>query len=126
MFECYSEGQRHYDYITLQQNGNIVECTLQEFLNAPADGITLYRLTGEITSIANTTYGNFYISDGTIDEPLYVYGMTNSGEIGKNDKSFSTIGLEEGDIVTLVGTRTEYRGMAQVGGTAYYESHISK
>lgn len=126
MFECYSEGQRHYDYITLQQNGNIAECTLQEFLNAPVDGITLYRLTGEITSIANTNYGNFYISDGTTDEPVYVYGMTNSGEIGKNDKSFSTIGLEVGDIVTLVGTRTEYRGMAQVGGTAYYESHISK
>ena len=49
-------------------------------------------------------------------------GLTKT-KVDKNDNSFSSIGLSEGDIVTLVGTRDEYGGEAQVGGPAYYISH---
>ena len=76
-----------------------------------------------IENIANTTYGNFDLRDET--GTVYVYGLTKKGEIGPNDKSFSSIGLKVGDTVTLVGLRNEYKGQIQVGGQAYYVSHIS-
>ena len=59
----------------------------------------------------------------TIMEILrYRTGLTKT-KVDKNDNSFSSIGLSEGDIVTLVGTRDEHNGEAQVGGPAYYISH---
>ena len=33
--------------------------------------------------------------------------------------------MREGDVLTLVGTRAEYKGTAQVGGPAYYISHVA-
>lgn len=127
LFEYYSDGQRYIDHITLEQEGNIIECTLQEFINAPLDVNVLYRLTGVITEIRNTRYGNFYISDGTTENPVYVYGMTTKGEIGSNDQSFASIGLKEGDTLTLIGVRgKDYYGDPQVGsGSAYQSYYVS-
>ena len=79
-----------------------------------------YQLTGTILSIDNDYYGNITIQDET--GSVYVYGLTKT-KVDKNDNSFSSIGLSEGDIVTLVGTRDEHNGEAQVGGPAYYISH---
>jgi DNA/RNA endonuclease YhcR with UshA esterase domain len=123
-FETYSdEGVKHINQIGLVQYGNIIECTIEEFLKEPVSEYCLYKLTGTVENIKNATYGNFYLNDGT--GTVFVYGLTTKGEIGANDKSFASIGLEEGDILTLVGTRTEYNGTPQVGGQAYYVSHIS-
>ena len=36
-----------------------------------------YRVTGTCVSINNTTYGNFYLNDGT--GQLYVYGTKDAG-----------------------------------------------
>lgn len=102
------------------QPGEIEEVTVSEFLSKPVDGSVYYRLTGEITDLYNTSYGNFTLVDET--GSVLVYGLT-AEKVSSNDKSFSTLGLKEGDIVTLEGTRDEHEGEAQVGGPAYYISH---
>ena len=43
---------------------------------------------------------------------------------GSNDKSFGELGLKEGDIVTIRGTRGVYGTTNQVSGPAYYVSHV--
>lgn len=97
----------------------VVTATVAEFL-AAAEGETWYQLTGKITNLNNTTYGNFDLVDDS--GSVYVYGLTAT-PVEKNDKSFSTLGLKEGDIVTLNGKRASYNGNPQVGGPAYYVSH---
>ena len=106
--------------VTITQEGSISERTVAELLASEPNDVNYYRLTGKISNIANTTYGNFTLVDGT--GSIYVYGLTATKQ-ESNDKSFSTLGLREGDIVTLVGTRDEHNGDPQVGGPAYYEKH---
>ena len=121
-FWASKDDQKSMTYTTLLQIGEIIECTIEDFLNAAEDE-TLYKLTGTITSLVNETYGNFDLTDET--GTVYVYGLTNRGEIGTNNKSFSSLGLKKGDTLTLVGKRTSYGGVPQVGGVAYYVSHVS-
>lgn len=100
------------------------EVTVAEFIAKPVNTTDWYQLTGTITSIASTVYGNFYIQDEAGDQ-LYVYGMTDKW-VGSNDKSFANIGLAAGDIVTFRTLRAEYNGTPQAGGSdvpAYYISH---
>ena len=92
--------------------------TLAEFVAAEVDDNQLYELTGTIFDLFNTEYGNFHFVEGDVD--VTIYGMTAFPIIGeKNDKSFSTLGYAEGDVVTLVGTRDEFGGEVQVGGPSY-------
>ena len=102
------------------QPGEIVPATIAEVLAAEVDANVWYEITGEIVNIANATYGNFDLMDET--GSIYVYGLTAT-QVAKNDKSFESLGLKVGDIVTLIGTRAEYNGTPQVGGPAYYVSH---
>ncbi|HIS23212.1 MAG TPA: hypothetical protein IAC09_07220, partial [Candidatus Cryptobacteroides intestinipullorum] len=99
----------------------IEKLTVAEFLAKPT-GATYYELTGTISNISDTEYGNFDLVDET--GSVYVYGLTAS-KVASNDKSFSTLGLREGDILTLYGTRAAYKGDPQVGGPAYYISHVA-
>jgi hypothetical protein len=85
-------------------------------------GTTEYQLTGVMEGTYNTTYGNFYLNDGT--GKVLVYGLTATKKTS-NDKSFASLGLRDGDTVTLIGTRSDYNGTAQVGGPAYYVSHVA-
>lgn len=94
--------------------------TVAEFLEKTDDPGIWYELTGTISNITNETYGNFNLIDET--GKVLVYGLTDTKQ-GSNNKSFSTIGLKEGDILTLKGTRSSYNGTPQVGGPAYYVSH---
>ena len=99
-------GQEYTAEATIYQKGSIVECSVADFLAAET-GDTQYRITGVITSVANPTYGNIYLRDwsGT----TYVYGIGAKGD-------FEAAGLKAGDIVTLVGKRGEYKGVAQMTG----------
>lgn len=106
----------------VKQEGSIADATVAEFLAQPVSGVALYRLTGKVKSIASDVYGNFYLEDATGE--VYVYGLTAT-QVASNDKSFASLGIKVGDIVTLVGTRAEYKGTAQVGGPAYHISHTS-
>ena len=106
------------------QPETLTKATIKEFLEAAVSETVWYELTGEIISIANADYGNFTIKDATGD--VYIYGMTSKW-VGKNDKSFSQIGLKVGDTVTLGTLRGEYNGAPQGGGNpvpAYYISHV--
>ena len=112
------------DYIAMadiEQLGAIAEVTVADFL-AAAEGTALYSLTGTVKNLANTTYGNFDLVDAT--GSVYVYGLTGNGAIGSNDKSFASLGINEGDVVTIVGTRASYKDTPQVGGTAYLVEHV--
>lgn len=72
------------------------------------DGKT-YRVKGVVTKIANTTYGNMYINDDT--DEVYVYGTLDAS--GK-EKNFLSLGIEEGDIVTVEGPRKTYSGTIEL------------
>lgn len=97
--------------------GEILKVTVKEFLEKTVDD-TYYQLTGTIANLTNETYGNFDLVDET--GTVYVYGLKASQDA--SNQSFGELGLKEGDIVTLVGTRAEFKGKAQVGD-AYYISH---
>ena len=100
---------------------SLKKVSVAEFIDAPESSDVWYELTGEIIGIASDVYGNLDISDGTGE--VYIYGLTN-GWVGKNDKSFASIGLKVGDIVTIGALRSSYKGVPQGGGPAYYISHI--
>lgn len=112
------------DYFTvaeIEQEGAIAAVSVADFL-AAAEGTALYSLTGIVKNLKNTTYGNFDLVDAT--GSVYVYGLTGNGAIGSNDKTFASLGINEGDVITIVGTRASYNGTAQVGGTAYLVEHV--
>lgn len=96
--------------------------TVAEFIEKPEDPSVYYQLTGEITDLYNETFGNFTLVDKT--GSVSVYGLTATQQ-SENDKSFASLGLKEGDYVTLMGVRSSYEGKPQVGGPAYYVSHTS-
>lgn len=100
----------------------LTKATVAEVIAAEVSDDVWYELTGTITDVQNTEYGNIVIEDET--GSILVYGLTKEWNGGSNDKSYSEIGLREGDIVTLGGTRDEYNGEPQVGGTAFYISHV--
>lgn len=108
-----TDGTKEYSsQATISQKGAIVECPIADFL-AAAVGNTQYRLTGVITKIAKAEYGNIYIKDYSGE--AYVYGVGAKGD-------FQKLGLKEGDVITVVGKRGEYKGSAQMTG-GQYEAH---
>ena len=113
-------GKDYLAMADIEQLGAIAEVSVADFLAAEV-GKSLYKLTGKVANLQAGDYGNFDLVDAT--GSVYVYGLTAT-QVEKNDKSFPTLGIQEGDIVTLVGTRADYKGTAQVGGPAYYVSHI--
>ena len=121
-FKAVVDGVEYSAAFDVEQAGAIKAVTVAEFL-AAAEGTALYELTGVVKNIKNTTYGNFDIVDAT--GSVYVYGLTNNGAVGSNDKTFASLGINEGDKVTIVGTRASYNGTAQVGGTAYLVAHTA-
>ncbi len=78
------------------------EATIAEVMNGVNS--KTYRVTGTVTAIANTEYGNFYMNDGTTDDDLYIYGTVNSS----GSYAWSTFGVEVGDEVTVEGPRSTY------------------
>lgn len=116
---CMEDGNEFDVELTFTQTGSIQDMTVADFL-AAEEGAALYKLTGKVANLKASEYGNFDLVDAT--GSVYVYGLTAT-PVEKNDKSFPTLGIKEGDIVTLIGTRTSYNGAPQVGGPAYYVSH---
>lgn len=86
------------------QLGSIIECPIADF-NKAEKGSTVYRLTGVITKVVNSTYGNCYIKDATGE--TFVYGIGAKGDFEKK-------GLKVGDIVTLTGVKDIYNTQHQM------------
>ena len=85
--------------------------TVAEFLAAEKSTTQPYKLTGKVSNIANNTYGNFDLTDAS--GTVYVYGLVSKDLGGyepnkKNDKSFSSIGIKEGDEITIVAYRDDF------------------
>lgn len=84
-----------------------VVATVAHFL-AAAEDETVYQLTGLITSVTNTTYGNFYLKDETGE--VLIYGLCSpTGE----QKYWAASGAKVGDTITVQTVRTSYNGTPQ-------------
>ena len=94
--------------------GDVKAVSVAEFLAAPESDTQVYELVGTIGGTINTTYGNFDLTDET--GTVYVYGLTAT-ELGygsKNDKSYASLGLNEGDKIKIRGYRGSYGDKIEV------------
>lgn len=92
----------------IQGLSTISSVTCAEVLAGP-DSKT-YQVTGTVTSIANTKYGNWYLNDGTGE--VYVYGTLYDGKT-QNDPIVNNK-IEVGDEVTIQGPKTTYNGTVEL------------
>lgn len=106
---CYIESYVHY-----------TPATIEQFLAAEVSDV-VYRVTGKIVNIKeiSASYKNatLTIADEKGNE-LYIYRM----KAAVGGKAIEEIGLAEGDILTVVGQRAEYKGSPQMGN-GYYQGH---
>ena len=94
--------------------GEVKAVTVAEFNAAPESDTQVYELVGTIGGTINTNYGNFDLTDET--GTVYVYGLTAT-ELGygeKNDKSYASLGLVEGDKIKIRGYRGSFNGKIEV------------
>ena len=81
--------------------------SVADFL-AAAEDETIYTLKGTITSVIETTYGNFYINDGTAE--VLIYGLLSpEGE----KKYWEASGAKVGDDIIVKTVRTSYNSTPQ-------------
>ena len=67
---------------------------------------TTYRLQGNVKSISNSVYGNWYIEDSSGE--IYIYGTKDkNGNSGKNN-SIDDWGISVGDEISIEGPLVEY------------------
>lgn len=90
--------------------------SIKEFLEKK-DTKKGYELTGVVTNIANSTYGNFDLAEDGAS--VYIYGLLDKDGAAQK---FSSLGIEVGDTVTLCGVYTDYQGKAEIKN-AKYVSH---
>lgn len=94
------------------------QITVADFINR-AEENTTYRLRGVVSNIVNMTYGNFTLEDET--GSIYVYGLlTSTGQ----SKQFASMGIVEGDTLTMQGSYKLYKGTHEVVDGQYI-SHVS-
>ena len=112
--------------LEIKQAGAPIQITtIKDFISKSVSEDVWYYLEGMITKIKNDTYGNLAIQDGT--GTLDIQGLTATKQEGSNDKSFATLGLAVGDVVTICGIRSDYDGTPQAGSNSmptYYVSHV--
>ena len=92
---------------TVEPEPSAKTVTVAEFLAAAEDD-TMYQLTGKITRVTNTTYGNFYLKDATGE--VLIYGLCSpEGE----QKYWAESGAKIGDTITVQTVRTSYNNAPQ-------------
>lgn len=96
----------------------VTHISIAEFIER-AEENTTYRLCGVVNNIVNMTYGNFTLEDET--GSIYVYGLlTSTGQ----SKQFASMGIVEGDTLTMQGSYKLYKGTHEVVDGQYI-SHVS-
>lgn len=118
VFNTVSGGKTYSAQAELKQKGAIIETTIDKLL-AAEDGATQYRTTGYITQDKGSDYGNIYIKDATGE--IYVYGVLD--DKGQT-KQWKNMGINAGDIVTVVGPKTSFNGTPQLKNVTI-ENHIA-
>jgi len=98
----------------------VTEVTIEEFLAKEDSKDVYYMVSGTIDEIANDTYGNLYITDGT--NRLYVYGCyPGYGAAGDDRKGFiGTAGIAVGDKLTMIGYKDTYKETIELCGGIYF------
>ena len=105
----------------------VTDIDLAGFRALADDKTTYYRISGKVAKSTeeNTrwdleSYGNFALTDGTTE--VYVYGVRTGwgGEKGK----FGTLGIKEGDELTIICYKTSYKGLIEADGCVYV-SHVA-
>lgn len=91
--------------------------SVAEFLAADVDATVEYTLKGTITRVANTTYGNFDLTDET--GTVYIYGLVS--EDGATNKYWAASGAKLGDDIVIKTVRAEYNGSAQGSNAKFIE-----
>ena len=81
--------------------------TVAEFI-AAAEDATVYELTGVITSVTNTTYGNFYLKDATGE--VLIYGLCSPEGA---QKYWAASGAKVGDTITVQTVRSSFNNAPQ-------------
>ena len=100
-----SVGDKVQHINVIQGLSQVASATVAEVMAGPEK---TYRVTGTVTNIANTIYGNWYMNDGTSDTDLYIYGtLDKNGAAGQNN-SISVWGIEIGDEITIEGPKQLY------------------
>jgi hypothetical protein len=97
--------------------------TVAEFLAAEVDEsetAPMYTLKGTITAVANTSYGNFDLTDDT--GTVYIYGLMSPD--GTTNKYWATSGAKIGDDIVIKTIRTSFNGTAQ-GKNAWFVELVS-
>lgn len=103
--EVYINCAGKVQVLTVKQIAGPVEIkmsTCKEVIENGVDG-KIYWVEGQVTSIANTVYGNWYLNDGT--GTLYIYGTLDAKG---NTQNFLSLGLAVGDRVMVHGPRLTY------------------
>ena len=94
---------------TLEDMKSVTHVTVAEFLAKEDNSSVYYMLTGKVSNLKNTTYGNYDLVDAT--GSVYIYG-TLAGWGGAS-KQFESLGISEGDEISIITIKTSYNGTAQ-------------
>ena len=97
-----------------------VYTTVAEFLAAPENETDMYTLKGTITAVANTSYGNFDLTDDT--GTVYIYGLMSPD--GATNKYWSTSKAKLGDDIVIKTIRTSFNNTPQ-GKNAWFVELVS-
>lgn len=93
------------DELVVMPANNSVTCA---DVIAGADDM-IYRVSGKVTHISSMEYGNYYLADNTGE--IFIYGtLDNEG----NTNNFESLGINEGDYVTVEGSKTTYLGVVEL------------
>ena len=103
-----TSGGKTQNINVIQGLATVSTATCAEVIAGP-DSKT-YLTSGVVTAIANTTYGNFYINDGTGE--IYIYGTLYAGKTQNNPITNNNI--EVGDEVVVQGPKTTYNGTVEL------------
>ena len=91
--------------------------SVADFIAAEVNSDTFYYLKGTITRVANTSYGNFDLTDET--GTIYVYGLYS--EDGATSKYWAQSGAKLGDDIVIYALRSEFNGQNQAGSARFIE-----
>jgi hypothetical protein len=111
---------------TLENVKAVETVTIAEFRAKSDDKNTYYMISGTVGKSEETNtkydldkYGNFALTDAT--GSVYIYGVTTGWNGTKG--TFGSLGVKEGDNLTLVAYKTSYNGLVE--GVGMFLSNIS-
>lgn len=104
----------------LESSISVVNVNVAEFLAAEAGQGIYYCVTGKVDEIVAANYGNLYLTDGT--NRVYSYGCYPGWGATGNDRQgcVEKEGIEVGDELSIIGTKTIYNGVEQINGGIFF------